>query len=486
MFGRRCIHRWLSSNKRCPSCNATSRRTDIRDLFCSSSIRVFSPSPVVDAERRRRVAAEARVARLEAQLADLHRKLKSPNQTGTTPQARAPTPQPNDSEEMEQEVAVVCEYRPQRRQRPVLQADPDAGFVINVQASRICTHAASSGTNYVVYSSASDLFKTSVVDGHTPERVCEVNSLKDLATSPHSPSLVLAACGNKTALVIDISSNQIVQSYNALDPAWACAWHSTDQNQICIGTGRGQALLFDIRNTSNHLQSFSCGSPKPLHSLTHLTERYFVGATMDGVFLLDRENNRATAALQGPCTSVCVEPSTGFCLASFRRHEQKPAQHIILQLNEDQLAATQTMTGHDSSIALSKSHLFCLPNAPLSAPASSSHHSDANPTTSDSAITSEEQGAGAGAEGAHASHEANNTISSSSAVVAPLVRLAIVSGDERTNKVCLWSKTVSSFDTLGKPHESAVLAVRVDPLQCIMASVSREQLHVTALRPVHE
>ncbi len=36
LFGESCIDRWLKSNTKCPQCNRTSKRTDIRRIYARS------------------------------------------------------------------------------------------------------------------------------------------------------------------------------------------------------------------------------------------------------------------------------------------------------------------------------------------------------------------------------------------------------------------------------------------------------------------
>lgn len=51
-----------------------------------------------------------------------------------------------------------------------------------------------------------------------------------------------------------LETNTVVQTYNAGRPVWSCCWCLDETNYIYAGLVNGSILVYDLRNTSHHLQ----------------------------------------------------------------------------------------------------------------------------------------------------------------------------------------------------------------------------------------
>lgn len=46
----------------------------------------------------------------------------------------------------------------------------------------------------------------------------------------------------------------MVQTYNAGRPVWSCCWCLDENNYMYAGLVNGSVLVYDLRNTSSHIQ----------------------------------------------------------------------------------------------------------------------------------------------------------------------------------------------------------------------------------------
>ena len=60
-------------------------------------------------------------------------------------------------------------------------------------------------------------------------------------------------------------------SYNTALGVWACAWNTDDNNYFYAGLQNGRVLVFDVRDTSNHVKELNTeGSRAPISGLCYV------------------------------------------------------------------------------------------------------------------------------------------------------------------------------------------------------------------------
>ncbi|CAO3594575.1 unnamed protein product [Absidia cylindrospora] len=74
---------------------------------------------------------------------------------------------------------------------------------------------------------------------------------------------------DKTLMLSSASNNCTILSYTLPAAGWSCEFDSTNENQFYCGLSNNSVLVFDIRNTKNHLQQLydDKTAAVPLHSM---------------------------------------------------------------------------------------------------------------------------------------------------------------------------------------------------------------------------
>lgn len=54
-----------------------------------------------------------------------------------------------------------------------------------------------------------------------------------------------------------LTTNTVVQTYNAGRPIWSCCWCLDDTNYVYAGLVNGSVLVYDLRDTSSHVQELA-------------------------------------------------------------------------------------------------------------------------------------------------------------------------------------------------------------------------------------
>ncbi len=62
-----------------------------------------------------------------------------------------------------------------------------------------------------------------------------------------------------------------IYRYQCSAPVWSCAWNADDRNYFYAGQCNGAVVVFDIRNTANHVQVINTeGNGSPVASLKYV------------------------------------------------------------------------------------------------------------------------------------------------------------------------------------------------------------------------
>lgn len=179
--------------------------------------------------------------------------------------------------------------------------------------------------------------------------------IRDMAFHLEQNDLLLTVSLDKTAKLVNVHSDIVVATYNCDAPLWSCAWNADNKNQLFVGTSGGKVLLYDTRKPGEAVDTWSePNNTSPVTGLAYLPFSpvtafprggLFVQRLQSCVFYESRTDGFFPHALpiDGPFTSLCVEPETRHFLASARASSTQPqARHMVC-------APSWTPLGNDSA-----------------------------------------------------------------------------------------------------------------------------------------
>ncbi|XP_074660083.1 E3 ubiquitin-protein ligase rfwd3.L-like [Tubulanus polymorphus] len=406
LFGLSCIEKWLQGQgSRCPHCNSKATRKDIRVIY-AKSVRALDTTDrdraVADLEKEREArrraemeAAQSRVQyqmmidecrRLKEQLDTRQQQLTNLRESGVALNNAPAGGTPHNAQPNQQQATAKQCY--------LLERTIEISRAGNC---RVMTFCGQIGALVISKPSANPLFpgygiqKVSCLDLRaTQYTAVHQNSIRDIAVHPLShDSLLLSGSLDKTVKLTSLISNTVVQTYNAPSGVWSCTWNLADRNYMYAGLANGTVVVYDIRNTSEHVQLLNTnGSRKPVVGLQYMPMEYRENITPGGLlvgqldstsFFETKEENDYKIhilALEGSMTSLALDPSTKTLLGSFRpmstapsvRHEVCSMQRTKLNLHDNddddliwQCATVKTLYGGSTMKLLSRSTIYSHP-----------------------------------------------------------------------------------------------------------------------------
>ncbi|XP_064129849.1 E3 ubiquitin-protein ligase RFWD3 isoform X2 [Loxodonta africana] len=209
--------------------------------------------------------------------------------------------------------------------------------------------------------------------------------IRGLAFSSRSKGLLLSASLDSTLKLTSLETNTVVQTYNAGRPVWSCCWCLDENNYIYAGLVNGSILVYDLRNTSCHVQELVPQKARcPLVSLSYLPRAASAVFPYGGVLAGTLESAsfwelkmgfshwpHVLPLEPGGCTDFQTESTTRHCLVTYRPDKNHNTLRSVLMAMSYSLNDTgepvcscrpiQTFFGGPTCKLLTKSAIFRSP-----------------------------------------------------------------------------------------------------------------------------
>ncbi|XP_025055540.1 E3 ubiquitin-protein ligase RFWD3 isoform X3 [Alligator sinensis] len=172
--------------------------------------------------------------------------------------------------------------------------------------------------------------------------------IRGLAFSNRTHGLLLSASLDHTLRLTSLTTNTVVQTYDAGRPVWSCCWCLDDTNYIYAGLVNGSILVYDLRDTRSHVQElvpqkYRC----PMVSLSYLPRMAsaslpyggVIAGTLEGACFWEQKDNNSyrphhLPVEPGGCIDIQTEINTRHCLATYRPNKNNPyLRCVVMELS---------------------------------------------------------------------------------------------------------------------------------------------------------
>lgn len=343
LFGHSCIIRWLEecplANRRCPHCSQKARIKDIRFLYA----RKLTTVDTCELEKLKRrvegLLVEKQLAEME--LLQCRNKQKMYDSEFGKMRARIAELESQKYEVSQRQWSVQCPNRKFHLERTleickeegcrVLDYNPWYGYLVVSQKS---INNLFSG--YGVRKVNCDKFQPmQFVFLHT-------KGIRDISFHPTQQEQLLSVSFDKSAKLMNIHNNAVIQSYSGNYQLWSCCWSAENSNVFFVGNNNGTITQFDVRQAAEAVATIGGhGDISPVISLAPVAPSCERGLSRGG--FLACQLNTAYAyvqkdcayhpkelLLEGPFVSVCYDEKNKHALVSARpnsRHQY--ARHMV-------------------------------------------------------------------------------------------------------------------------------------------------------------
>ncbi|XP_022367487.1 E3 ubiquitin-protein ligase RFWD3 isoform X1 [Enhydra lutris kenyoni] len=345
LFGYKCISKWLKGQARkCPQCNKKAKHSDIVVLYArtlraldTSEQERMKSSLLKEQMLRKQAELESAQCRLQLQVltdecSKLHNRVQDlqklivqhRDQISQPPrgsQARSlnclPSSQNQHKYHFQKTFAVsqtgncrIMAYCDALSCLVVSQPSPQASFLPGFGVKMLSTANMKSSQYIAVHG----------------------KQIRGLAFSSRSKGLLLSASLDSTVKLTSLETNTVVQTYNAGRPVWSCCWCLDESNHIYAGLVNGSILVYDLRNTSCHIEELVPQKARcPLVSLSYIPRAASAAFPYGGVLAGTLENAsfwelrmgfshwpHVLPMEPGGCVDFQTESSTRHCLVTYR------------------------------------------------------------------------------------------------------------------------------------------------------------------------
>jgi len=350
LFGQSCIERWIHSGgkgARCPQCNESTQKRDVRPIY------VRNLKAIDTTERDRALGA------LE-QEKEIHRRLQLEYhkvQLQLTSKEQDIIRLQQELQQCRAALSGAClAASGQGAELPLPGAGPLFGSqppgilgrrLVLESLLELCKEGSCRVMSYSEYLTllvvsyagtnshltGTGIKKINVLDGF---RTCGYIALhrkpiRDMAFHLEQNDLLLTVSLDKTAKLVNVQSDVSVHSYACDAPLWSCAWNGDNKSQFFVGTQTGKVLLYDTRKPGHHVDSWAeTNNMSPVTGLAYLPYSPVTAFPRGGLFVqrlsscVFHESRGSDGflshnlPLDGPFTSLCIEPETRHFLVSSR------------------------------------------------------------------------------------------------------------------------------------------------------------------------
>ncbi|XP_073163183.1 E3 ubiquitin-protein ligase RFWD3 isoform X1 [Lepidochelys kempii] len=365
LFGYTCIVRWLKGQAgKCPQCNKKAKRSDVVVLYA----RTLKALDTSEQERMKSSLEKEQLLRRQAELESAQSRLQLQVLTDECSKLR---------KQVQELKALMAQHSASASQQPGSSRSCFPGCVSSSQSQ----HKYHFEKAFLVSQSGScrvmaycDSLSCLVVSQPSPQatlipgcgfKMISAANLKSsqyipihskqirgLAFSNRTDGLLLSAALDHTLKLTSLTTNTVVQTYNAGRPVWSCCWCLDDTNYIYAGLVNGSILVYDLRDTSSHVQELAPQKSRcPVVSLSYLPRMASTTLPYGGVIAGTLEGGcfweqKATNSYRphhlplesGGCIDIQTEISTRHCLATYRPNKSNNCLHcVVMELSCSQL-----------------------------------------------------------------------------------------------------------------------------------------------------
>ncbi|XP_051830603.1 E3 ubiquitin-protein ligase RFWD3 isoform X1 [Antechinus flavipes] len=359
LFGYKCISKWLRGQAgKCPQCNKKAKRADIVVLYArtlkaldTSEQERMKSSLLKEQMLRKEAELESAQCRLQLQvLSDECNKLRNhvqelkvlvaqhssgPAQPGSS-QVGFQNCLPFSQNQHKYQFQKAFTVSQEGRCRIMAYCDSLSCLVVS-QPSPQANFLPGFGVKMI---SMADMKSSQYVPMHSRE-------IRGLAFSSRQNSWLLSAALDNTLKLTSLETNTVVQTYHAGRAVWSCCWCLDDENYIYAGLVNGSILVYDLRDTSNHVQELTPQKSRcPLVSLSYLPQMassafpaggILAGSLEGACFWRQSSTNcfdpHSLPLESGGCTDLQAESRSGHCLVTYRPNKNhNSVRSVLLEL----------------------------------------------------------------------------------------------------------------------------------------------------------
>uniref|UniRef100_A0A8C0DTD0 RING-type E3 ubiquitin transferase n=1 Tax=Balaenoptera musculus TaxID=9771 RepID=A0A8C0DTD0_BALMU len=395
LFGYKCISKWLKGQARkCPQCNKKAKHSDIVVLYArtlraldASEQELMKSSLEEEQTLRKKAELESAQCRLQLQVlteecTKLHshvqdlKKLIVQHQgqisqlTGSS-QARFLSSLPSSQSRHKYHFQKTFTVSQTGNCRVMTYCDALSCLVVS-QPSPQASFLPGFGVKML---SAANMKSSQYIPVHGKQ-------IRGLAFSSRSKGLLLSASLDNTIKLTSLETNTVVQTYNTGRPVWSCCWCLDENNYMYAGLVNGSILLYDLRNTSFHIQELVPQKARcPLVSLSYIPRAASAAFPYGGVLAGSLENAsfwelkmgfthwpHVLPMEPGGCIDFQTESSTRHCLVTYRPDKNHSTLRSVLMEMSYKLDnagepicschSVQTFRGGPTCKLLTKSAIF--------------------------------------------------------------------------------------------------------------------------------
>uniref|UniRef100_A0A8C9P2R2 E3 ubiquitin-protein ligase RFWD3 n=1 Tax=Spermophilus dauricus TaxID=99837 RepID=A0A8C9P2R2_SPEDA len=284
LFGYRCISKWLKGQARkCPQCNKKAKHNDIIVLY-ARTLRALDTS---EQERVKSALSKEQMLRKQAELESAQCRLQLQVLTDECTKLHS---------RVQDLQKLVIQHRDQIAQQPgssqasFLNCLPSSQGQHKYHFQKTFTVSQTGNCRIMAYCDAMSCLvisqpspQASFLPGFGVKMLSTANmkssqyipmhgkQIRGLAFSSRSKGLLLSASLDNTIKLTSLETNTVVQTYNTGRPVWSCCWCHDENNYIYAGLANGSILVYDLRNTSCHVQELVPQKARcPLVSLSYI------------------------------------------------------------------------------------------------------------------------------------------------------------------------------------------------------------------------
>ncbi|XP_006860371.1 PREDICTED: E3 ubiquitin-protein ligase RFWD3 [Chrysochloris asiatica] len=391
LFGYRCISKWLKGQARkCPQCNKKAKHSDIVVLYTrtlkaldTTEHEHMKNSLLQEQMIRKQAEIESAQCRLQLQVLteecsklqgrvqELQKLLQHPESCQTNFLSSLPSSQGQHKYHFHKTFSVS-----QSGNCRIMAYCDSLSCLVMSQPSPQATFLPGFGVKML---STANMKSSQYIPMHAKQ-------IRGLAFSSQSKGLLLSASLDNTLKLTSLETNTVVQTYNAGRPVWSCCWCLDENNYIYAGLVNGSVLVYDLRNTSCHVQELVPQKARcPLVSLSYIPRAASAVFPYGGVLAGTLENAsfwelkmgfshwpHVLPLVPGGCTDFQMETTTRHCLVTYRPDKKYPTVRTVLMEMSYSLNDTgepvcscrpvQTFFGGPTCKLLTKSAIFQNPN----------------------------------------------------------------------------------------------------------------------------
>ncbi|XP_030154416.1 E3 ubiquitin-protein ligase RFWD3 [Lynx canadensis] len=400
LFGYKCISKWLKGQTRkCPQCNKKAKHSDIVVLY-ARTLRALDTS---EHEQMKSSLLKEQVLRKQAELESAQCRLQLQVLTDECAKLHS---------RVQDLQKLLVQHRDQISQQPggsqarFLSCLPSTQGQHKYRFQKTFTVSQTGNCRIMTYCDTLSCLvvsqpspQSSFLPGFGVKMLSTANmqssqyipmhskQIRGLAFSSQPKGLLLSASLDSTIKLTSLETNTVVQTYNAGRPVWSCCWCLDESNHIYAGLVNGSILVYDLRNTSCHIQELVPQKARcPLVSLSYIPRAASAAFPYGGVLAGTLENAsfwelkmgfshcpHVLPIEPGGCVDFQTESSTRHCLVTYRPDKNHSTLRSVLMEMSSTLDdagelvcschPVQTFLGGPTCKLLTKSAIFQNPES---------------------------------------------------------------------------------------------------------------------------